>query len=267
MKVKDLGYLSRASTLGIVALFFSFGVIGIYGLIGYNSSHGDSVDSGTLNWFPKNGMDGISTWFGSTVFGYGVAPLTYNFLESMAQPKLMVPASTVALLIVAVVYIFLGVGVYSLFRDVDGDILHALPSEGWLPTLTRLSMAVVVSVTAPLLIVPCGQLVEGKILRSSAVSHDVPYSMRATVRIGIALTCVSISVLVPGFVSVLSLVGCASVGTVGFVIPPALFLRLRLMRAEWTWGLTFDFAMLMWGIIATGITTSYTFADVMSNKV
>lgn len=262
---KDMGYLARLSATGIFALCFSFGVISLYGLWAIDDT--TSVSSVKFNWFPENGMNGVSTWFGSTVFGYGVAPLTYNFLESMAQPTRMVQASTVALMIVAVVYVFMGVGIYSLFRGVDGDILRILPSEGWLPTLTRLSMAVVVSATAPLLIVPCGQLVEGKILKSSAVANEVPYSIRATVRIGIALLCVAISVLVPGFVSVLSLVGCASVGTVGFVMPPALFLKLRLMRASWTWDLTFDFIMLVWGVFSTLVTTSYTFADVMSSKV
>ena len=128
-------------------------------------------------------------------------------------------------------------------------------------------MTLVVSLTARMLIVPCGMLVEGKILRSSVVANEVPLAFRATVRIGIALICVSISVLVPGFVSVLSLVDCASVATVGFVVPPALFLRLRLLRAQWTWDLIFDVVMLLWGLLATVSTTLFAFEDVFVSKV
>jgi hypothetical protein len=83
----------------------------------------------------------------------------------------------------------------------------------------------------------------------------------------VSLLCVSISVLVPGFVSVLSLVGSGSVAAVGFVMPPAIFLRLRLMHAPWTWDLAFDVFMLLWGLLATAITTTYTFKAVMSSKV
>ena len=195
------------------------------------------------------------------------APLTYNFKESMADPSQMVRASTIALLIVAGTYVILGVGLYALFPDIDGDVLHTLPAEGWLPIVTRLSMAVVVFVTAPLLIVPCGQLIEGKILKTSSPTEEIPYAVRASVRIGIALLCVSISVLVPGFVSVLGLVGCASVAVVGFVVPPLLFLRLRLQYSRWSWDMTLDLVMLLWGTIATAISTSYAFRTAVSSKL
>ena len=271
--VPDIGYLSRASAVGLVVLFVSFAVIAFYGWMEYETAeeslhnsksdnNGDTLTTG-WHWLPENGLAGVSQWFGCVVFGYGIAPLTYNFRESMTEPQHMVQASTAALLIVAGSYVVLGVGLYALFRDIDGDVLHTLPSDGWLPVVIRLSMAVVVFVTAPLLVLPCGQLIEGKITKDMDAS-DVPYSVRVIVRMGIALTCVTVSVMVPGFVSVLSLVGCASVAAVGFVVPPLLYLRLRYLRSLWTWDLIFDAIMLIWGLVATGITTSYTFQSLLA---
>ncbi|CAB9517361.1 amino acid [Seminavis robusta] len=265
--VPDMGYLAKASATGLGVLFFSFAVIAAYGL--FDNSNPDANNDASWNWYPENGVEGVSTWFGCLVFGYGIAPLTYNFRESMTEPTQMVQASSVALLIVASSYVLLGVGLYLLFPNVDGDVLRMLPSQGWLPIIIRLGMAVVVFVTAPLLIVPCGQLVEGKIVKISAASHiDVPYRVRATVRMGIALTCVTISVMVPGFVSVLSLVGCASVATVGFVVPPLLYLRLNLLtQNKLSWTIALDVFMLLWGTVATGISTSYTFRNVIGSQV
>lgn len=275
--VPDIGYLSKASAAGLGVLFFAFTVIAAYGLfddppantivaVAASDDHDGAYGSDHWNWFPENGLEGVSTWFGCVVFGYGVAPLTFSFRESMAEPAHMVRASAVALVVVATSYVVVGVGLYFLFPTISGDVLHMLPAEGWLPVVIRLSMAVVIFVTAPLLIVPCGQLIEGKIIiQVSATSTGiVPYWIRAPVRVGIALTCVFISVMVPGFVSVLSLVGCASVATVGFVVPPLLFLRLRLSR-PWTWDLALDVVMLVWGTVATGISTSYTFHNVVAS--
>jgi amino acid permease len=284
--VPDIGYLSKASAAGLGVLLFAFTVIAAYGLLfdyhdpsentivattaaaSYDGANGGD-NTMVWNWFPENGLEGVSTWFGCVVFGYGVAPLTFSFRESMAEPAHMVRASAMALIVVATSYVVVGVGLYSLFPTISGDVLHMLPAEGWLPVVIRLSMAVVIFVTAPLLIVPCGQLIEGKIIKEvSATSSTriMPYWIRAPVRVGIALTCVFISVMVPGFVSVLSLVGCASVATVGFVVPPLLFLRLRLSR-PWTWDLALDVVMLVWGTIATGISTSYTFHNVVASNV
>ena len=278
--VPDIGYLSKASGVGLVVLFISFVVIAVHGLMEYEpttveeslprsqssfSENDGAIATFNWHWLPENGAEGVSQWFGIVVFGYGIAPLTFNFRESMAEPQHMVQASTVALLIVAGSYIVLGVGLYSLFRDIDGDILHTLPSDGWVPVVIRLSMAVVVFATAPLLILPCGQLIEGKIIKDTDAS-DVPYFVRVVVRMGIALTCVTISVMVPGFVSVLALVGCASVAAVGFVMPPLLYLRLRLLRSTLEWDLIFDVVMLLWGFVATGVSTSYTFQSLLVGK-
>jgi proton-coupled amino acid transporter len=246
--VPDLGYLSRVSATGLTVLGFTFLVIAGYGMAQY-----DGTLPSSLHWFPQNGLTGASHWFGCTVFGFGVVPLTFNFRESMAEPSRLVGATTLALLGVAFCYILFGVGLLTLYPNIEGDVLHELPQEGILPIITRLAMVVVVLVTAPLLIVPCSELLEGKI------SAEPDQRTKVMVRFGICLATVVISVVVPGFVYVLSFVGCFCVALVGFVVPPLFHLVLLRGRKAPLAVYWVDVLMLTWGIAATCISTAYTF--------
>ena len=72
--VPDMGYLNKTSAAGLSVLALALLVIVAYGF--YDN---DRDASSTLQWFPSNGLVGASHWFGCTVFGFGVVPLTYNF--------------------------------------------------------------------------------------------------------------------------------------------------------------------------------------------
>ena len=246
--VPDVGYLSRISATGLAVLGFTFLVIAGYGMAQY-----DGTLPSSLHWFPQDGLTGVSHWFGCTVFGFGVVPLTFNFRESMAEPSRMVGATTFALLGVALSYIIAGVGLLTLYPNIKGDVLHELPQEGILPIITRLAMVLVVLVTAPLLIVPCAELLEGKI------SAEPDQRTKVMVRFGICFVTVAISVGVPGFIYVLSFVGCFCVALVGFVVPPLFHLVLLRGRKAPLAIYWVDVIMLTWGIVATVISTTYTF--------
>ena len=246
--VPDLGHLSGVSRLGLLVLGGTFVVIAAYGLVGFGEEPRDARPS--LPIWPISST-GLSHFFGVSVFGFGVVPLTYNFQESMKQPKLVVRATAAALGFVAIAYIVLGVGLSILFPAVTGEVLHELPATGWLPTTTRLARALVVVLTAPLLIVPTGELLEGKF-----------HGHKVIVRCGVCLVSVCVAVLLPTFVQVLSFVGCACVGFVSFCVPPILHIRLT-----WTGKdggkssmalLLFDVAMLLWGMFATVLGTILT---------
>jgi len=266
--VPDMGYLGKFSASGIAAVLATFVVIFWYGL----TEHG--LEGFTmLAWedlWPSGGewgLDGMSRWFGVAAFGYGIVPIAYNVQESMAEPSKMLHATRIALFLVYVSYAVIGTGVAIIYRPItgpdgfEGDVLQELP-VGWIPTTIRVAMTFVVLVTAPLLVVPCAQLVEGKVglgaddsLRdaeddplsgddeSTATSSLVrfvrvvrrhPKPSRVAVRYGICLLCAGVSLLMPGFVHVLSFVGAFCVALVGFVFPPLLHLVLlrRKMRAE-----------------------------------
>ena len=246
--VPDLGHLSGISGAGLMVLGGTFIVIAGYGIHDYwtSSQHGAS-----LPLWPTS-KTGLSHFFGVCVFGFGTVPLTYNFQESMRNPDLIVPSTAGALGGVALAYIILGVGLSLLFPTVSGEVLHELPAAGWLPTTTRLAMALVVVLTAPLLIVPAGELLEGKF-----------HGNKVLVRCGVCLVGVFVAVLLPTFVQVLAFVGCACVGFVSFCVPPILHMRLlwRLRKDDSRWMIAnflFDCAMLTWGLIATVLGTIFT---------
>jgi len=300
--VPNIGYLSKFSLVGLFVLFTTILVIAAYGCIGLRREGEEggvgetiTVDGVTIStaensaitkaglrndsaaWtydeedaviiippWPES-LDGVCSWFGIVVFGYGVVPLTYNYRESMTQPTAMVGATTVALGAVSCLYVATGIGLLLLFPDLTGDVLHELPRSGVLPVFTRLSMVWVILMTAPLLIVPCGELLEGKWQFSTQ-------KQRVVTRFGIMSICVVIAILVPAFVKVLSLVGCGCVGAVSLILPPLLHLRLSTAAATTAVGSVavphqhdnsgrirlsqyFDKTLLAAGIAATVIST------------
>jgi amino acid permease len=261
--VPDLGYLSGASAVGLGVLMATFAVISGYGFLDRFNPLNDLQSSlllqSHLELWPTS-LNGLSRWFGIVVFGYGVVPLTYNFQESMREPQRIVRASIAALAGVAALYVLVGVGLYALFPRLTADVLHELPAMGYLPIVTRLAMSGTVLTTAPLLIVPCAELIEGKFGITSAIAVG-----RAVVRFGVVGVCVLVAVLLPNFVEVLSFVGCFCVALVSFCLPPMLHLRLaflaqkgknnivqRPLNSATVWA---DVSLAMWGIIVTVVST------------
>ena len=254
--VKDMGFLSKTSAAGLSVLAFALLVIAGYGILGSSSS---SDTASALQWFPRNGLAGVSNWFGCVVYGFGIVPLTFNFRDSMAEPSKYTPTCFYALLLVALIYIIVGISLLALYPDIDADVLSAIPQLGILPTITRLAMVVVVVATAPLLIVPCAELIEGKISRGEAGQRT-----KVLVRFGICFLTVAISVGVPGFVSVLTFVGCFCVSFVSFCVSPALHVVLLIRHKRPIRALVFDVLMLAWGLAATAISTAFVFRKITS---
>jgi amino acid permease len=263
--VPNVGYLSKVSAAGLLVLVASFVVIAICGIQFAKQEH-EETSTPALNLWPES-LVGLSHWFGIVVLGYGIVPLTYNFRESMAEPHRLVEATAMALSGVAVLYVFIGLGLYLLFPGVQGEILHEL-GGGFVPVLTRLAMVWVVLMTAPLLIIPCSELLEGKfgISGSDTVSPSLSLSVkrRDLVRFGIMAVAVCIAVLVPSFVEVLAFVGCACVTLLGFCLPPIFHMRLlykcdpRERHSSSRGAFVLDGVLLAWGVFATISSTLYT---------
>jgi amino acid permease len=282
--VPDIGYLSRASGIGLVVLFTAFLVIAGYALVipavdesspfstntNIHTTTAPTLNENIVRLWPIS-MSSISHYYGIAVFGYGAVPLTYNFQESMAEPSRIVSATANAMTLVAVSNIALGVGLYVLFPNLTSDILHELPSTGLLPSITRLAMVGTIISTAPLLIVPCSELLEGRWI---SVVHS-PVLRRAIVRYGLVSICIIVAVSLPDFVEVLALVGCFCVALVSFCVPPIIHLRLlclaHLRQNKQDCGTVtvtrsasesfpskyaiLDAALLAWGVFATIVST------------
>lgn len=283
--VPDMGYLTKTSAAGLTVLAITLLVVAGYGLF-HPQEHDVSSTSDSIQWLPQDGLAGASQWFGCCVFGFGVVPLTFNFRESMAEPTKHSQATLAALLLVAIAYIAIALGLLVLYPNIQGDILSELPDHGLVPVVTRLAMVIVVMATAPLLIVPCGEILEGKLVSDHHSPHHNHRRLQILVRFGICFVTVAISVGIPEFVRVLTFVGCFCVAFVSFCVPPYLHLVLtwrqllasstgsgQSVGLEWAalvsshWRLLFvDALLLVWGLAATGISTTYVFGEVISSS-
>lgn len=83
----------------------------------------------------------------------------------MADPRQVNLSLQFGLTMVYGCYIIMSNGIRTLFSPsftFDGDVLQAMPNT-WISLIVRLLMTFVVAVTAPLIVVPCGELIEGKL--------------------------------------------------------------------------------------------------------
>ena len=71
----DVGFLSKFSGLGLMAVALSFIVISWQGFLENGLS---GFTSSELNLWPES-LSSASSWFGCVVFGYGVVPFIFNF--------------------------------------------------------------------------------------------------------------------------------------------------------------------------------------------
>lgn len=279
----DLSNLSRLSHMGLIILGAAILVIAGYGINGYDASNYE--DSHVFTLLPRNGLAGASHWFGCVVFGFGITPLTFNFRESMAQPEQLPRAAMISMLLVAVAYIVTGIALLYLYPDIHTDVLSQIPEGGWLATATRLAMIVVVLATAPLLVVPCALILEGKVHNHDSEIHP---RTRFWTRTSLCFVTVALSAMVPEFVTVLSFVGCFSVAIVSFCVPPFLHWVLlahkqkgeasqpglgtsqshgdRHWRGLFSPSLALDCVALLCGTITAVVTTLFTFRKTMEEK-
>jgi len=266
--VKDIGFLSKFSGMGLFAVMLSFVVISWQGyqengFSGYSNAF-------ELNQWPES-LSAASSWFGVVVFGYGVVPFVFNFRDSMAVPDQVTQALQIGLFLVYVGYVVISNGVAVLFSPshiFEGDVLQAMPNT-WISLMVRLLMTFVVAVTAPLLVVPFGELVEGKL----GIDSTQPSSahMRIVVRVTFIAVCTVFSeFLGSGFVHVVSFIGCFCVAMTGFVLPPLFCIQLSNQRRSARKDgpgidsvLICDIGVLVLGITATVISSTLTFRELI----
>jgi len=228
----DLGFLYIFSAMGILAVVASFILIFIHGLNKFG------LDGFTgIKWehlWPKN-FKGVANWFGIVVFSFGIAPLTYNFQESMGHPDQMKMATSLALLFVSIFYVIIGNGVVIIYApesnyNFTGDVFDHLPIS-WISTFIRLAMALTTITSIPLVLIPCGDLVYGK-LGSSEINSIL--EGRILIRAIVALGCVIASAMIPDFASVVTFVGSFCVSILCFIYPPLVhaFLSMKANRIQ-----------------------------------
>jgi len=263
----DVGFLSRFSVLGLLALALSFCVIAWQGFHDNGWEGFESQSLSSVNLWPES-MAQASSWFGVVVFGYGVAPFIFNIRDSMAEPEKIGTSLRMGLGIVYIGYIVISNGVVILFSpsyEFRGDVLQAMPGTSRIALFVRMLMTLVVAVTAPLIVVPCGEMIEGKLGIDSYSSANG----RVLVRVTLCTVCTFVAVFVPGFVRIISFIGCFCVSIVGFVLPPLFCLLLEHNRANHKvvqgendrWSSVLLGVLLGLGLVTSAVTTSFSIQE------
>jgi hypothetical protein len=187
----------------------------------------------------------------------------------MANPRHINLSLKIGLSMVYIGYIAISNGIRVLLSPsyvFHGDVLQAMP-DAWISNIVRILMMFVVSVTAPLIVIPCGEMIEGKLgfaLNVDSQQQSSTTSGRALVRVPFCLACMVFSEFIPdGFVHLLSFIGCFCVATTGFILPSLFCLRLsKGIRDN-----SADVVALAIGVIATCITSSLTFRELVGRVV
>ena len=194
----------------------------------------------------------------------------------MANPRHINLSLKIGLFMVYIGYIAISNGIRILLSPsyvFHGDVLEAMP-DAWVSNVVRVLMMFVVSVTAPLIVIPCGEMIEGKLgsaRRDDGQEKSSTTRRRLFVRVPFCLACMVFSELVPdGFVDLLSFIGCFCVATTGFILPSLFCLRLSSRAREnaprrdgTDRVLVCDAVALALGVIATCITSSLTFRELI----
>ena len=208
-----------------------------------------------LNLWPES-VSAASSWFGIVVFGYGIVPFIFSFKDSMKDPNDIDLSTKIGLGIVYLGYLFVSDCVrilYSPTHSFDGDVLQALP-DSMISSAVRLLMIAVVCVTAPLIAVPCGEMIEGKLNndQNSSLHHQI------WIRISLCGICMILAAFVPGFVHVISFIGCCCVSILSFVLPPLFSIQLKKGKQEVC---PYEFGLLALGLLTTVVTSAMTFRN------
>ena len=199
--------------------------------------------------------------------GFGLVPFTFNIQEGMQEPQDMRKATQISHWGVFITYILMGEGIAIIFRPTmasfQGDILSELPSNSVMTQFLRLAMSIVIFATIPLITVPTGDLIYGKLPMS--VKGDNAGRITTSIRIMVCLVSAYVSVAVPDFVSAISFTGCLCVASLSFVYPPLvhLVLRYKFCRQKKNRIFCSDILLLLWGIVATAVSTTLTFQSMM----
>jgi len=289
--VPDLRSVYAFSALGLLAIIIAFIVIFDYGIKQYGLIGFTELDW-TAHLWPKD-ISAVSNWFGTVVFSYGISPLVFNIQESMTEPNQMMTATNIALVSVSVVYVIIGNGVAILYMPGNsygftGEILDHLPQSLWVSTFVRLAMSLTTLATTPLIVIPCGDLIAGKL---GFGASNLSQGWKIVIRSGIIVTGAILAAMVPNFVAVVSFVGGCIVSLFCFVLPPlfhiVLLIKTRNRKKEIEYDnsmktideehgdndeilntyicqnmiIAFDTIMLILGIFVTTVATSLIFSQ------
>jgi len=183
--------------------------------------------------------------------------------DSMHEPSQVNDSLKLGLSMVYFGYVSISNGISILFSPsftFEGDVLQSMPGTS-IALLVRLLFIVVISLTAPLIVIPANELIEGKLGLENS-EHKI------LVRVVFCLICIGLAEFVTGgFVHVVSFIGCFCVSLTSFVLPPLFVLQLSSQQKKTSTSIDLvmlcDSMVLLLGVISTIITSTLTFQELI----
>jgi len=153
------------------------------------------------------------------------------------------------------------------------DMISILPNNATFPTILRLSMTLVILTTAPLIIVPTGDLIVNKFGLINSSSGSMSSKIGMMLRITICIFCAFVSVFVPNFVYVISFVGCCLGSFISFVYPPLIHIKCLFKvqklqtknHSSQKYTIVLDVILLLIGLISCFVTSNLTLQIMIKN--
>mmetsp|Transcript_9130 Transcript_9130/g.10577 ORF Transcript_9130/g.10577 Transcript_9130/m.10577 type:complete len:493 (+) Transcript_9130:123-1601(+) len=272
--LSDFSSIAKVAALGTVVLFIIFISIGYYGLNENGLQGFESISD--QNLWPSS-FSAISSWYGIVVFGFGSVPFTYNIQDAMKHPNQILKATNISLWIVFMTYAVMGDILSIIFwpslHGFKTDMISILPNNATFPTILRLSMTLVILTTAPLIIVPTGDLIVNKFGLINSSSGSMSSKIGMMLRITICIFCAFVSVFVPNFVYVISFVGCCLGSFISFVYPPLIHIKCLFKvkklqtknHSSQKYTIVLDVILLLIGLISCFVTSNLTLQIMIKN--
>ncbi len=205
------------------------------------------------------------------VVGMGTVPFTFNLQESMQDPSQMMKATNASLWTVCTTYILTGEIISIIFwptlHGFQTDMLSTMPHASILSVIIKVSMSLVILSSIPLIIVPFGDLIQAKLIRTKEQGWG-----GLVLRISLCIICALISIVVPNFVYVISFIGCFCVALISYTLPALahIFCLLKLRKGDISllskleWGqLYLDCILVPIGLISCILTSDLTFKEMI----
>ncbi len=247
--IRNISHLAPFSAFGLVAVAFALVIVLFYGF----SSRG--VSSG-MHLMPEN----YFLFFGMAVFAFEGINLAIPVHSNMERPESYGGMLNVSFVVIGVVYMSFSVLAYSFFLDGTASIIVQNLPNTWIVIVVKVCICINVLLTFPVQLFPAVLFVERVAFGSEEHSCTSPrfanFWRRNAVRTALVAGIIGLSVAIPFFEVVVSLVGGIGNGTAGFVLPAILHLMVFRGRLP-VWKLALNWIVLVFGLVTSVLVTVF----------
>lgn len=236
--IRNLRNLAPFSAFGLVAVVFALVVVLFYGL-SHNGARFERMSVMPTNYFLFVGM---------AVFAFEGINLAVPVHSNMQHPASYGAMLNASFAVIGVSYATFAVLAYACFLDQTKSIITDSLPNTWIVLVAKTCVCINVAATFPVQVFPALYYVERAVFRTEETSWRTRgYWLRNLLRAGVVGGVIAVSVAIPYFEVVVSLVGGLGNGTAGFVLPAVLYLLVFRGRSP-AWK-----TVLNWGIAVLGV--------------